>query len=57
MNRESWYGAHWSERLCGVDCFKNRSAWVGKGTESEEREGCLSLGFRGTTVVKSSSLG
>lgn len=55
MNRESWYGTHWSERLCGVDCFKNR---VGKGTESgEEREGCLSLGFRGTTVVKSSSLG
>lgn len=50
-NRESCYGTHCNERLCGVDCFKNRSAWLGKGTESgEEREGCLSLGFRSTTI-------
>jgi hypothetical protein len=42
---------HWNKRLCGVNCFKNRSAWLGKGTESgEEREGCLSLGFRGTAI-------
>lgn len=43
--------AHSNERLCGVDCFKNRSARLGKGTESgAEREGCFSLGFRDTTI-------
>lgn len=31
--------------------LKNRSAWLGEGTESrEERERRLSLGFRGTTT-------
>lgn len=42
---------YWNKRFCGVNCFKNRSVWLGKGIElGEEREGCLSLGFRGIVI-------